>query len=176
MPRKRLELDVDRHVEKVLKQEGDRLRFETQVDVVAKTPDQLLARFFEGADLDCEPAGVGAPTELEMRELRPGPAPYFDVLGVAGAALKKLKRRGPDRFFVYRVKRGDVVRYVVRESEGPKGWQLGPDGATIELVYGFPDRASATAAWRRFERGITKPAPDASPPPRFLASNCKPGK
>ncbi len=175
-PRKRLKLDVERHVEKVLKRDDDRLRFETQVEVVAKTPDELLARFVEGADLDCEPAGVGAPTELEMREVRPGPAPYFDVLALANAALKKLKSRGREKFFLYRVTSAGRVRYVVRESEAPKGWQIGPGGTVTELVAGYPDRNSATEAWRRLERGVNKPAPDASPPPPFLASNCKPGR
>lgn len=171
---KRLRLDVERHVEKVLEKD-DRLRFEEHVEVVAKTPQELLLRFVEGAELDCEPAGVGAPTELEMREVRPGPSAYVDLVALAGAALAKLKKKGPPRFFVYRVTRGGKLSYLVREGEAPKGWQAGPDGASIELVDAFPDRKSAVAAWRRLERGLKGPPTDASPPPPFLSTTCKPG-
>lgn len=173
-PPRRLELDVERHVERVLEKDH-RLRFEERVEVVARSPQQLLQRFVEGAELDCEPAGVGAPTELEMRDVRPGPAPYVDLLALAGAALAQLKKKGPPRFFVYRVTRGGKASYLVREGEGPKGGPAGPGGVSIELVDSFPDRKSALAAWQRLERGLKGPPTEASPPPPFLSSACRPG-
>lgn len=170
---RRLKLDVERHVERVLEKD-DRLRFEERVEVVARSPQQQLQRFVEGAELDCEPAGVGAPTELEMREVRPGPAPYVDLLALAGAALAQLKKKGPPRFFVYRVTRVGKASYLVREGGAPQGWAAGPGGVSIELVDSFPDRKSALAAWQRLERGLEGP-PKASPPPPFLSSACRPG-
>ena len=172
---KRLKLDIDRLVKERLDQDADQPRFEENVDVVARSPDALLGRFVEGADLDCEPAGVGAPTEVEMREVRPGNSPSLDLLAIAGAVLSKLKKKGAPRYFVYRVTRAGKASYLLREGEAPRGWQPGPEGAIIELVEGFPDRGSAVAAWRRLERGLPGPPTEASPPPPFLATTCKPG-
>lgn len=173
--RRRLKLDLDRLAQERLERDTA-LRFEEHVEVTARTPEELLGRFVEGADLDCEAAGVGAPTELETREVRPGPAPYVDLMALAGAAIAKVKKKGAPRFFVYRVTRAGKRSYLVREGEAPRGWQLGPEGATLELVDAFPDRRSALAAWQRLERGLAGPPTDASPPPPFLSSNCKPGR
>jgi hypothetical protein len=174
--KKRLKLDIDKRVEAALERDADTPRFEEQVDVEGRTPEELLARFTEGADLDCEPAGVGAPTEYEMREVRPGPSPYLDFLALGSALLAHRRRKGPDRYFVYRVSRGASVSYVLREGEAGKGFELGPGGATLELVASFPDRERALRRFRRLERGQTGPETDASPPPPFLATNCRPGR
>jgi len=171
---KRLKLDLDRLARERLEQDA-RPRFEEHVEVTGATPEQLLGRFTAGADFDCEAAGVGAPTEQETREVRPGPSPYVDFLALAGAALARLKKAGPPRYFVYRVTRAGKASYMVREGEAPRGWQLGAEGAVVELVEGYPDRKSALAAWQRLERGLAGPPTAASPPAPFLPT-CRPGR
>jgi hypothetical protein len=173
-PERRLKLDLERLARERLERE-EKPRFEEHVEVTARATDQLLGRFVEGADLDCEAAGVGAPTEQETREVRPGPGPYVDFMALARAAVAKLKKKGRPRFFLYRVTRAGQRRYLVREGEAPAAWQLGPDGAVVELVESFPDQRSALAAWQRLERGLEGPPSDASPTPPFLPS-CKPGR
>jgi len=175
---KRLRLDVERHVERRLAQDGDVPRFETRVDVVAKSPQLMLNRFFGGVDLECSPAGAppggGAPTELEMREARWHPSPGIDFLALARAIADKLKAVGPDRYFLYRMRTGDDVNYVLREGRLPPS-QLYTPGTTYELVDAFPDLSSATRAWRRMERGYPTPtAAEVPPPAAWQTSTCRP--
>ncbi len=168
-PKERLKLDVDRHVEEVLGNAGA-LRFEDAVDVESQSPEGLLKRFVD--DLGCEPAGVGAPTEGEMRELRPGPAPSIDLLALAQAAASKLNRDGPERYFLYRVRRGETISYLVREGAAPAG-QPAPGGAILDLVRTFSNRDSAVRAWRQLEAGRKSLPDDGSRPP--FPSSCEPG-
>jgi hypothetical protein len=175
-----LRLDVDRHVERLLadKQKGGLPRFETSIEVLGKSPQVMLDRFFHGLDLECGPASVGAPTDVEMRTVRHLPTPYIDLAALAGALAKGLKEKGPDRYFLYRVRRAGGVSYWLREERIPAAWLFNTPGTTFELAATFPDLDSAAKGWCRMERGFETPKPtaSASPPPPWMTTSCRPRK
>jgi hypothetical protein len=76
------------------------------------------------------------------------------------AALVRLfKEKGPDRYFLYRVRRAGDSSYWLREDRIRDALLLTTPGATFELVAMFPDLGSATNGWRRMERGFETPRP-----------------
>ena len=155
-PAPRLQLDVDRHVERLLNPGVPRF----EVEVTVRTPQEALREHFRGFQV-CGGGGPSAPTVAEMAPHRPqGPtAVSVDILKL----ISDLQKSGPDRFFVYRVTKAEGVSYLVREGRLP--WsQLTAPGATLEPIAAFPDRASATQAWRRLERGYPSPLVPRSDP------------
>ncbi len=184
---RRLVLDVDKHVEAKLAEEARFAppRFSTSVEVVAKTPQMLLERYFGGVDLECGPAGAppggGSPTVEEMRAFRPHTSPTADLLALASALagqvgrLVKKRPDGPARYYLYKVVRKDAVSYALREDRVPDSWFYNFPDLAFELVESFSDRDTAVRAWRRMERGFTTPlAPKAVPAPSWVAVNCRP--
>jgi hypothetical protein len=175
----RLRLDVDRQVGERLDKDRDVPRFETQVEVVGKSPQAMLNRFFGGVDLECGPAaaappGGGAPSEIESREARLHPSPTADFVGLARAIADKLRRPGADRYFLYRRTAGSDVSYELREGRLSASSLYLP-GTTYELVDAFPDAASGTKALHRMERGFVSPrGPDVPPPQPWQTSTCRP--
>jgi hypothetical protein len=178
----RLKLDIDRHVEQRLAEEERKgtPRFETQVEVVGKSPQVMLDRYFGGVDLECPPGGAppdgGAPSEVEMREARWHLSPYADFLALGKFIADKLNGKGgkAERYFLYRVRAGDKVSYLLREGRAPDTLLYGAPGTTFELVDAFPDLDSGTRAWRRMERGFPTPVgPTASPPAAWQATTCR---
>lgn len=159
-PPPRLRLDVEKHAERVLDERG-LPRFETTVDVEARSPQSLLNRHFEG--MPCGAVG-GVPTETQAG--RPKTSPSVDFLSVARALGKVLKSTGPDRFFVYRIREGERVRYSLREGPVPRDWLSGVNGTLYELVDAFPDRDEAVRALYRLERGGNAKESTPSPCPR----------
>ncbi len=135
-------------------------RFETTVEVEASTPQSLLGRFFEGSP--CAAAG-GVPPPTQPG--RPATSPSVDLLGAAKALGRKLRSKGPDRYFIYRVREGERVRYSLREGPVPREWLAGVNGVFYELVAAYRDRGDAADALRRLERGAEAAAPKASPCP-----------
>src|SRR5262245_26649604 len=81
---KRLRLDIDRLVKERFEEDERKgiPRFETHVEVVGKSPQAMIDRFFGGIEYDCTPGGAppggGAPTHVEMREARWHPSPSAD--------------------------------------------------------------------------------------------------
>jgi hypothetical protein len=63
---------------------------------------------------------------------------------------------GPDRYFLYKMTRPDGVHYILHEGRLPESQLLLP-GAILEPIAAFPDRATATRAWRRMQRGFKTP-------------------
>lgn len=158
-PLPRLVLDVDRHVQQAA--EGERPRF--RIEVTGRTPQRAFEEHLQGFDTLCGPGGGGAPTVADMKPYRPNaisPATVsVDILKV----IADLKKVGPDRFFLYRMTRPDGVSYIVREGRFPESQLLLP-GAILEPIAAFADRATATRAWRRMERGYKTPvAPEIKP-------------
>jgi hypothetical protein len=176
----RLRLDVAKHVEKVLRERDTSglPRYEDAVEVRAKSPQLMLERFFHELDLDCGAPSTGAPTEVEMRASRYHPAPYMDFTALAQAVAKVFKSKStePPRYFLYRVRGANGVSYEVREGLIPQSMQLNAPGTSYELVEGFRDLKSATAAWRRLVRGFAGPSPkvDTTPPPPWVTTPCRP--
>jgi hypothetical protein len=175
---RRLVLDIEKHVEKKLAEEPP--RFETSIEVVAKSPQMLLERFFGGVDLECGPGGGGAPSVEEMREHRPHAPPTADLMALAmalaGKVMGKVKGNETPRYFLYAVKRSNAVNYALREEKVPDAWFYNFPGVTFELVESFPDRDSAVRAWRRMERGFgtpTAPKVDALAP-QWATAPCRP--
>jgi hypothetical protein len=156
---RRLVLDIDKHVQQKLAEEPP--RFETSIEVVARSPQMLLARFFGGVDLECGPSAGGAPSMDEMREHRPHTAPTADLLALAmalaGKVMAGVKGKPTPHYYLYAVKRNNTVSYALREDRVPDSWFYNFPGVTFELVESFPDRDSATRAWRRMERGYATP-------------------
>jgi hypothetical protein len=174
-------IDVDRHVGQVLEEEAKKgpPRFQTSIEVYGKSPQIMLERFFGGVDLECVPGGAppggGAPTEVEMRAVRPHPAPYVDFAALGMAVAKKLKGKGPERYFLYRVRNKERVNYLLREGRVPPGTVGVLPGVTYDLVAAFPDTDSAVRGWKRMEHGFpTAEGPDASPPPPWQTTTCRP--
>src|SRR5262245_38057205 len=183
-PRPRLRLDVERHVEEVLAEDEKKgiPRFATQVEVVGKSPQIMLDRFFGGIEYDCTPAGAppdgGAPTHVEMREARWHPSPTADfegaLLKLLGAVFKD-KTRGEDRYFLYRVKSRNGVSYLLRDGRPPDHVLYATPGTTYELVQGFPNPKDGAKALWRLERGFaTAEAANAPPPADWQTSTCRP--
>lgn len=168
---------VDRQVEKVLdeKERSEVPRFESSIDVEGESPQTILDRRLRGLDLECGPASGGPPTEAETRAVRPHPSPYIDFLPLAKLIAGKAKGKGPDRFFIYRVRRGDSVGYTLREGRMPDSEFYNTSGASFELFEAFSDVTQATDALHRMERGFhtaANPDPRSSPIPPWATSPC----
>jgi len=175
-----LRLAVEKQVEKML-EERDRKglpRFEETIDVTGKATEGVLERQLRGFDLECGPDGGGPPSQAEMRAMRPHPSPSLDFLALGRAIAGKVRQNAPSRFFLYRVRRGTDVSYIVREGVIPDSEFYNTAGASFELVQGFPDLKAATAAWGRMERGFDRPVPSdsASPLPPWSTAPCRPRK
>jgi hypothetical protein len=177
-PPKRLRLDVDGQVQRMLEKREGLLHFETAVEVVGTSPQAMLDRHLQGVDPECGPPAGGAPTEAEMRQAQPHAAPYLDFLPLLRALRGKITKKGADHYFLYRVHQGDRVSYSLREERLPDALLYNPSGTTFELVEAFPDRDTATSAWWRLERGLQGPYPKASPlpVPPWATSPCSPGR
>jgi len=177
-PRPSLRLNLEKHVEKHIEQ-GKRPgtpRFEESVEVEEKTPQTMLERHYQGLDLECGGLEGGAPTEVEMRAVRPHASPSIDVLPLLGALRKALGKKKDPRFFLYRITRQGKVSYDVR-SERVSDALLGQPGVQFELLEGFSDMGDATRALLRMERGFDRPVPSSSaspPPPWVTAQPCRP--
>jgi len=171
-----LQVDVAKQVDRVL--EGSVPRFETSVEVEGKSPQDVLKGQFKGLDLECGPAGGGAPTEVETRAFRPHSAPYLDFAALGRALVDKLKGKGPDRYFLYGIHRRDGVSYALRDAPMPASGLYAAPGASFELVAAFPDLETATRAWDRLERGFETAvrADPGLPPPAWATSPCRPSK
>lgn len=168
---RRLRLEIDRHVDKVMR--GDQPRFETAVEVLGRAPDVALAQQLEGFDLECGPA-LGPPTHVESREFRPHPAPFLDLAALSRLLAAAIIPPGPPRYFLYRVRGDGGPEYLLREGELTLAPGQQPTTA-FELVAGFPDVDSAVRAFRRMERGFSDPvrADAADPPPPWATTPCR---
>jgi hypothetical protein len=179
-PSSGLRLDVDKHVERLLadREKGGMPRFETSIEVLGKSPQVMLERFFRGLDLECGPVPSAAPTDVDMRTFRHLPTPYLDLAALAAALAKRQKEKGPDRYFLYRVRRASGVTYWLREDRIPDSLFFNSPGTTFELTATFPDVDSAVKGFRRMERGFETPKPtaSASPPPPWATIPCRPTK
>jgi hypothetical protein len=171
---------VDQQVEKVLdeKERSEAPRFESSIDVVGESPQTILDRRLRGLDLECGPAGGGAPTEAETRAVRPHPSASGDLLALGKLITEKAKGKGPDRFFLYRVRRGEAVGYTLRAGRMPDSEFYNTAGASFELFEAFSDMKQATVALNRMERGFdTAVNPDSRGPiPPWVTSPCRPPK
>jgi hypothetical protein len=177
----RLVLDVDKHVERKLAEEAKFAppRFETSIEVVGRTPQVLLERFFGGIDLECGPGGGGAPSVEEMRGYRPHTSPTADLMALAmalaGKVMGKVKGKPEPRYYLYAVRRSGSLNYALREERVPDSWFYNFPGVSFELVESFADRNAAVTAWRRMERGYGTPvAPKIEPIPQWATSPCRP--
>jgi hypothetical protein len=155
----RLVLDVERHVREIGDADVPRFRLE----VIGRTPQQAFEEHLKGFDTLCGPGGGGAPTVAEMKNYRPNvisPTLFsVDVL----KAIADIKKMGPDRYFLYKMTRPDGIHYILHEGRLPESQLLLP-GAILDPIGAFPDRATATRAWRRMQRGFKTPvAPEIKP-------------
>jgi hypothetical protein len=177
----RLVIDIDKHVEKKLAEEAKLAppRFQESIEVVARSPQMLLERFFGGVDLECGPAGGGAPSVEEMRGYRPHDGLALDLgalaMALAGKVMGKVKGKAEPRYYLYAVRRSNAVNYALREERVPDSWFYNFPGVTFELVASFPNRDEAVNAWRRMERGYGTPVgPKVDLVPQWATSPCRP--
>lgn len=176
-PKPRLRLDVERHVERLLRPEpGGLPRFQETVDVFGWSAEQAFERHLRGFETECGPTAGGAPTEAETRELRHHVTPYLDFLALGRLLAGMLKGRPAERFHLYRIRDGAGTRHWLREGPLPEAGRLVAPAAEIELVATFEERDEAVQAWRRLERGFAAPLPpaSASPLPPWVLGNCRP--
>ena len=171
----RLRLDIEKHVDSVMRERDGQPRFEESVDVLARAPDVALAQMLQEFDLECGPSS-GAPTHVESREFRPRLAPALDLSALltrllAGAATSP---SGPPRYFLYRVQAPGGPDFLLREGRLTVAPGQQPTAA-FELVEGFPDLASAVHAFRRMQRGFgsTARADAGQPPPDWSFAPCR---
>jgi len=177
-----LTLDVEKHVDQVLAEEASKgtPRFETTIEVVGKSPQIMLERFFGGVDLECGPVGSvppggGAPTVAETRAFRPHPSPSVDFAALGRAVAKKLKGKGPEKYFLYRLLSKGGEKYLLREGRLPASWLDSLPGTRFDLVAAFPDLDSGVKGWKRMERGFPSPvSPDVPPPEPWATTTCRP--
>ena len=181
-----LALDVEKHVDQVLAEEANKgtPRFETTIEVVGKSPQLMLERFFGGVDLECGPigsvpAGGGAPTVAETRAFRPHLPPSADfgalIAALGQAVAQKLKGKGPEKFFLYRIRNKDGERYLLREGAVPASWLDTLPGTRFDLVAAFPDLDSGVKGWKRMERGFPSAVSPSVPPPEpWATTTCRP--
>jgi hypothetical protein len=181
---KRLRLDIDRLVSERMEQDRRKgiPRFETQVEVIGKSPQMMLDRFFGGIEYDCRPGGAppggGAPSHVEMREARWHPSPSADfeaaLLKLIAAAFKG-QMRGEEKYFLYRVNTKGNVSYILREGRLPDALVYARPGTTYEVIKAYADTKSGAKALRRLERGFKTPEGSSAPPPAdWQTSTCRP--
>jgi hypothetical protein len=181
-----LTLDVEKHVDQVLAEEANKgtPRFETTIEVVGKSPQIMLERFFGGVDLECGPVGSvapggGAPTVAETRAFRPHLPPSADfgalIASVGQAVAKKLKGKGPEKYFLYRLRSNNGERYLLREGTVPPSWLDSLPGTRFDLIAAFPDLDSGVKGWKRMERGFPSAVGSSAPPPEpWATTTCRP--
>ena len=173
-PRAPIRTQIDAHVDELVEKQENVPRFQTSVDVLGRSPQDVVDRYFRGFDVECGPPS-GVPTHVEMREAaRYAPPPTLDFLALGQALARALASGGQDRFFLYRVHQKEGVSYVLREGPMPTV-ALHVAGADYELVRAFPTREEGARAWRQLERGQAVTAmPDATPIPDWIKTNCRP--
>jgi hypothetical protein len=127
-------------------------RFSTFIEVRAKTPEQLLARFLDGPDEGLARPPHSPPSVRELDRLRALP-PQPDFVGLAREVARWLGSRGEPHYFLYRVIEKDgQASALLRETRLPgELLTASPTGAVFEPVAEFASRDEAVAAYRRLE-------------------------
>lgn len=138
--------------------EDGRPRFEDRVEVTDRA-QEALETLLRGVELACSASSGGPPTASELNAYRTVPIPpYADFIAAARALVKALKRinpwKGEPRFVLYAVRRGDDLRFLLREGELPLSLRLAVPGTSWDELARFHDRGDATTALRRLERGF----------------------
>ena len=75
---------------------------------------------------------------------------------LVGEAFKG-KKRGEDKYFLYRVNAKGEVSYMLREGRLPGSVFYATPGTTYELLRAYADTKSGVKALRRLERGFSSP-------------------
>ena len=121
----------------------------------------------------------GAPTVAETRAFRPHLPPSADfgalIAALGQAVAQKLKGKGPEKFFLYRIRNKDGERYLLREGAVPASWLDTLPGTRFDLVAAFPDLDSGVKGWKRMERGFPSAVSPSVPPPEpWATTTCRP--
>ncbi len=174
-PQNGLQIDIEKHVDRAI--EKGMLRFETRVDVEAKTPQELLQELLRGFDLECGAPQRGAPTDAEtrahMQSQRPTTPYQVDFVPLLAALNRKLAGKKPTRYYIYRVARAGGQSFSIRDRTISMERIYNTPGVSYELVAEAPDLQSATDAFWRLERGLSAKAADSSQPAPWLNWNCR---
>jgi len=130
-------------------------RFSTSIEVRAKTPEQLLARFLDGPDDRLARPPHSPPSVRELDRFRALP-PQPDFVGLAREVARWLGNKGEPHYFLYRVTGEDGhVRALLRETRLPAALMTAsPTGAVFEPVAEFASRDEAVTAYRRLEDSL----------------------
>jgi hypothetical protein len=172
-------LDVDRHVVDVVSRNVKSIpRFEEKIEVVDRSQfalDDLL----RGLDLACGATPLGPPPKSELNAYRGATIPvHVDFLpGVKLLVAQLQRRRHPaPRWFVYGVRQGETVRFILREGEISEAVRGETPGTTWVELARFHDRGSARDALRRLDRGFATPGRQThgDPLPPWVATTCRP--
>lgn len=172
-----LRLAIDKAVDEAL--EKGMLRFEDNVEVEGRTPQEALEAFLRGFDLECGAPQRGAPTDAEtraqMRAQRPSTPYQVDFVPLLTKLQEKMSKRGPARYYIYRILKDDGLSYRLRDSPMPMSQIYNTPAARFELVAQAQDLKGATEAFWRLERGLppARSGDDSRPSP-WLDWNCRP--
>jgi len=175
-----LRLDIDRHVSELLARRGTTgvPRFEETIEVVERAQPALDA-LLNGLDLACGPASGGPPPVGDLNAYRGATIPlHADFLAVGKLVWKGLSRlRHPKpRWFLYRVRQEDAVRFVLRQGELSTAARYAAAGTTWEELARFHDQDRAADALRRLERGFAtaERRTNGGRLPPWVATTCPP--
>lgn len=132
--------------------------FPAQVERQGLTPEQKLARFFDGFDALYGPTFASAPTVKELWPTPAGRGIPLDFLPLVELLVKARRRHVPARFFLYAAREGSRAWAVLREGRLPPEVAYARPGVTYTELGGFPDRKGAQAAYERLEDalGVTR--------------------
>jgi hypothetical protein len=135
-------------------------RFTTSIEVRARTPEQLLARFLDGSDqrLARPPHSPPSVRDLDrFRVLQPQP----NLLGLAREVTKWLGGKGEPHYFLYVVTRDGQRSALLRETRLPADLlTASPTGAVFEPLAEFASRDDALAAYERLEDTLVREQQD----------------
>jgi hypothetical protein len=131
-------------------------RFSTSIEVRAKTPEQLLARFLDGSDQRLARPPHSPPSVRELDRFRALP-PQPNFVGLAREVARWLGSQGEPRYFLYRMTLDQRVSALLRETRLPEELlTASPTGAVFEPVGEFASRDDALAAYHRLEDALAR--------------------
>jgi hypothetical protein len=154
--------------------------FEDRIEVEDRT-QEALDEMLRGLDLACAPTEGGPPPTSELNDFREAKIPpYADLLAAAKAIFKGLRKvnpwKGAADWYLYGVRQGDSLRFLVRKGELPVQLRLAQPGTVWEEIARFETSGDATGAMRRLERGfdtVTRRKPG-DPPHPSMRIQCLP--
>lgn len=131
-------------------------RFSTSIEVRARTPEQLLARFLDGPDERLARPPHSPPSVRDLDRFRALP-PQPDFVGLAREVARWLGGKGEPHYFLYRVTQDGRTWALLRETRLSAALlEASPTGAVFEPVGEFASRDDAVAAYASLQDRLAR--------------------